>query len=77
VSTARAEGSWVEFAGAGPDRAAESDRAWFERHPNASVLVRRRIPREFGEFEAEAGPGRFVRVIQLERGVRLRLVAMQ
>lgn len=57
------------------ERASESDRLWFERHPHSSPRLRLRIPGEFGPEEAAAGSlveYPYVCVVEVHAGVRLR-----
>jgi hypothetical protein len=58
------------------DRACESDRAWFEANPNRLFRLRDMMPYESnGPIEAPPdGMSRRTLVVQVERGMRLRMI---
>lgn len=53
------------------DRASESDKLYFEQHPDREVRLRRPLPGEFGPYADESLIA-FVRVDKVRDGTRLR-----
>lgn len=58
---------------AASDRASESDRIWFQWHPDRVVRLRAPIPREFGPF-VDHSTIAFVRVDKVRADTRLRSI---